>query len=117
MLEKQHADGGASLEIEQDLSTQTKIWKFERFGCCVLTVIVAAGDGLSLIIIGDGRLLDDRLRQSRIELADVLGAGRKLHGLTRIEQLLYVVLESSGGISIIPRAGHAVQGDLDSRPC
>lgn len=69
-----------------------------------------AVNGLPLVIVEDGRPLGDRLRQSRIQLADVLEAGRKLHGLARIEQIQYAVLESSGGISIIPRASHPERG-------
>jgi uncharacterized membrane protein YcaP (DUF421 family) len=37
-----------------------------------------------------------------VDLSDVLTAARKLHGLERMEQIKYAVLERSGDISIIP---------------
>ena len=36
-------------------------------------------------------------------MSDVLAAARKLHGLERMEQIKYAVLERDGEISIIPR--------------
>ena len=55
-----------------------------------------------LIVVDHGRLLTDRMAQERVDLSDVMAAAREHHGLERLEQIKYAVLERSGGISIIP---------------
>ena len=60
-------------------------------------------DGIPTILIDDGRLLQDRMDRARVDLADILAAARHLHGLERLEQIKYAVLEQSGGISIVPK--------------
>lgn len=56
-----------------------------------------------LIIVQDGRLLEDRARKVRIDGSDVLERARELQGLERLEQIKYAVLERDGQISIVPR--------------
>jgi uncharacterized membrane protein YcaP (DUF421 family) len=60
-------------------------------------------EGLPLVIVEEGRLLKDRMEKSRIDEEDILSSARQSHGLERMEQIKYAVLERSGGISIIPR--------------
>jgi len=60
-------------------------------------------DGVPLVIVEHGRPLQDRMRKSRVDVSDVLAAARKLHGLERMDQIKYAVLERGGDISIIPR--------------
>lgn len=59
-------------------------------------------EGSPLIIVADGKLLENRARKSRVSEEDVLEAARSLHGLERLEQIKYAVLELDGSISIIP---------------
>lgn len=59
-------------------------------------------DGLPLVLVENGRPLRDRLRMARIDEQDVLTAARSSHGLERMEQIKYAVLECSGTISVIP---------------
>jgi uncharacterized membrane protein YcaP (DUF421 family) len=61
-------------------------------------------DGVPLVIVEDGKPLKDRMKKARVDEADVLTAGRELHGLERMEQIKYAVLERSGGISVIPKS-------------
>jgi len=56
-----------------------------------------------LVVVDNGRLLEDRLARERVDLADVLAAARDRHGLERLDQIKYAVLEKSGGISIVPK--------------
>jgi uncharacterized membrane protein YcaP (DUF421 family) len=42
------------------------------------------------------------MQKSRVDVSDVLTAARRLHGLERMEQIKYAVLERSGDVSIIP---------------
>jgi uncharacterized membrane protein YcaP (DUF421 family) len=60
-------------------------------------------DGTPTIIVKDGKILTERTDRSRIDEEDILAAARESHGLERLEQIKYAVLETSGGISIIPQ--------------
>jgi uncharacterized membrane protein YcaP (DUF421 family) len=59
-------------------------------------------DDIPLIILQDGKPIAERLRKCRIDEADILHAARENHGLERLEQIRFAILERSGGISIIP---------------
>ena len=61
-------------------------------------------EGVPLVIVEDGRMLDDRMRWARIDAEDVLQAARERQGLERLEQIKFAVLERTGEISIIPKA-------------
>jgi Predicted membrane protein len=63
----------------------------------------SVSEGRPLIIIKDGKPLDDRLEKSGVEVEDVLAAARELQGLERLEQIKFAVLERSGQITIIPK--------------
>ncbi len=56
-----------------------------------------------LVLVEDGRLLEDRLKKARVGLDDILERARELQGLERLDQIKYAVLERSGGITIIPK--------------
>jgi len=57
-----------------------------------------------LVLIQDGEPIDDRLKRSKIDEADILEEGRN-QGLERLDQIKYAVLERNGSISIIPQSG------------
>lgn len=56
-----------------------------------------------LVLVEDGRVIDDRLKQTRITEEDIMESARKNQGLKGMEQIKYAVLERSGAISVIPR--------------
>ncbi len=56
-----------------------------------------------LILIEDGRILQDRLDKEGVDLEEIMAAARQTQGLERVEQIKYAVLERTGGISIIPK--------------
>lgn len=60
-------------------------------------------DGSPLVIMHNGKLLEERMSKERIDKADILEAARANHGLRRLDQIDYAVLEKSGGITIIPK--------------
>jgi uncharacterized membrane protein YcaP (DUF421 family) len=60
-------------------------------------------EGSPLIVVADGKLLENRASKSRVSEEDILEAARNLHGLERLEQIKYAVLELDGSISIIPK--------------
>jgi len=57
---------------------------------------------LPVVIVEHGRLLGDRAKQEGITLSEILAAGREHHGLERLEQFKYAILERHGGISVVP---------------
>jgi uncharacterized membrane protein YcaP (DUF421 family) len=62
-------------------------------------------EGTPLVIVENGRPLKDRMRMERVDEGDILAAARRQAGIGRMEQIKYAVLETNGGISIIPREG------------
>lgn len=60
-------------------------------------------EGAPVIVVRNGEPLEDRLRKERVGEEDVLEAARKLRGITRLEDIEYAVLETSGCITIVPR--------------
>jgi uncharacterized membrane protein YcaP (DUF421 family) len=60
-------------------------------------------ESVPLVILRDGKPLEDRMRKSRVDVSDILAAARELQGLERLEQIKYAVLEKGGAITIIPK--------------
>jgi uncharacterized membrane protein YcaP (DUF421 family) len=58
---------------------------------------------LPVVIVEDGKLLEARAKREGVTLAEILEAGREKHGLERLEQIKYAILERHGGISVVPR--------------
>lgn len=59
-------------------------------------------EGTPTVIVNKGRPLKKVLEKARVSEEDILHAARKLHGLERMEQIKYAVLEPAGEISVIP---------------
>lgn len=59
-------------------------------------------DGVPTLLVADGRPIGDRMQRARVDLDDVMEAARRIHGLERMDQVKFAVLERSGGISIVP---------------
>lgn len=60
-------------------------------------------DGVPMIIVENGHPLKELMDKARIDEDDVMTSARVSHGLERMDQIKYAVLESSGGISIVPK--------------
>ena len=60
-------------------------------------------DGNPTVLVEHGRPKVDVMSRARVDERDVMMAAREAHGLERMDQVKYAVLETSGGISIIPR--------------
>ena len=78
--------------IDYALSLMKEKWKWFR----------TTSDGAPLVIVNKGQPLVRRMEKSKVDESDVLEAARTLHGLERMEQIKYAVLEKDGSISIIP---------------
>lgn len=59
-------------------------------------------ESVPVVIFQNGSPIGDRMQRARVSEADVLAAGREAHGVERLEQIKYAVLEQSGSISVIP---------------
>jgi len=54
------------------------------------------------ILVDNGHLLVRRMRRARVTEDNILEAARRLHGLERLDQIKFAILEASGDISIVP---------------
>jgi uncharacterized membrane protein YcaP (DUF421 family) len=61
-------------------------------------------EGLPLVLVEQGRPLKELRYRARVDEQDILSSAREKHGLERMDQIKYAVLETNGGISIIPKA-------------
>lgn len=69
--------------------------RFNRLG--------AAVEGMPLLIVENGEIIDERADKARIDEQDILQAARQTQGIERLHQVKYAVLERCGGISVIPK--------------
>jgi len=60
-------------------------------------------EGAPLILVEHGRPLSDRLERSGVDVDDIVTSARRQHGLERLDQVKYAVLERNGDLSIVPR--------------
>lgn len=60
-------------------------------------------EGAPLIVVEQGHALESRLAAARLRLDDVMESAREKHGLERLDQIKFAILEKNGKISIIPR--------------
>jgi uncharacterized membrane protein YcaP (DUF421 family) len=60
-------------------------------------------DETPVLIMQDGRVLEQPLRKERVDTGDILHAARERLGISRLDQLDHAVIESSGGITVIPK--------------
>jgi uncharacterized membrane protein YcaP (DUF421 family) len=59
-------------------------------------------DGLPVVLVERGHPVREAMGRERIDEGDILAAARLSRGLERMDQIRYAVLESTGGISIVP---------------
>lgn len=59
-------------------------------------------NGSPMIVVEQGRPLHDRLRGARLTVDDVMASARRTHGIERLEEIKFAILEASGEISVIP---------------
>ena len=60
-------------------------------------------DGAPILVMQDGKLLRDRMMKERVDEGDILSSARQTHGLESLDQIKHVVVEASGGISVVPK--------------
>jgi uncharacterized membrane protein YcaP (DUF421 family) len=57
---------------------------------------------LPVVLLEHGRLNEAAAKREGVTLSEILAEGREKHGLERIEQFKYAILERHGGISVVP---------------
>lgn len=57
-----------------------------------------------LAIVKNGRVLDTRMKESAVNVDEVLASARQQQGIAELDDVEHAVLENNGQISIIPRA-------------
>ncbi|MCZ4094048.1 MULTISPECIES: DUF421 domain-containing protein [Sinorhizobium] len=60
-------------------------------------------DGTPTVLIAEGKIDTHALKRARVDLEEVLAAAREQHGLARLDQIRFAILEADGGISIVPQ--------------
>jgi uncharacterized membrane protein YcaP (DUF421 family) len=60
-------------------------------------------EGAPVVLMEKGRVHEDRLDKERIDAHEIATAARQHHGLERLEDVKYAVLEKDGSISIVPK--------------
>ncbi len=55
-----------------------------------------------VLIVENGKPIQDRMSKARIDEDDILASARENYGLERMDQIKFAILETHGGISIIP---------------
>ncbi len=59
-------------------------------------------DGTPTVLVSRGRIDREAMRRARLNLDDIMKAAREQHGLRRLDQVDFAVLEVSGTLSIVP---------------
>jgi len=59
-------------------------------------------NSMPMILVENGCLLARRMRRARITEDNILEAARRLHGLERMDQIKFAILEATGEITIVP---------------
>ena len=59
-------------------------------------------DGVPTVLISLGKPDDRALKRARVDIEDVLESARSKHGVERLDQIKFAVLEVGGDISIVP---------------
>jgi uncharacterized membrane protein YcaP (DUF421 family) len=67
-----------------------------------------AMEGVPVLLLDDGQVIEKHLKAERIDEGDILEAARSNFGIQSLDQIKYAILERNGSISVVPRAGSTV---------
>jgi uncharacterized membrane protein YcaP (DUF421 family) len=62
-------------------------------------------EGLPVLIFSNGKMHREAMSKERVGAEDIMHAARTTHGLRTLEDIEFAILETSGGISVVPRRG------------
>lgn len=61
-------------------------------------------DGTPVILVENGYLFQDKMKKADISCDDILLMARVDHGITRLAEIKFAILETNGHISIVPKS-------------
>ena len=61
------------------------------------------GEGVPVVVMHDGEVLKDRLKECGFDEADLMAAARSQRGLENMGQIKYAIVERDGSISVIAK--------------
>lgn len=61
-----------------------------------------ATQSVPVVLVENGRLMDEAMRREHVSKDEILQAARSSQGLENLEDVKFAVLETSGGISVVP---------------
>ncbi|MCA1922493.1 DUF421 domain-containing protein [Buttiauxella noackiae] len=61
-------------------------------------------DGTPVILVENGYLFQDKMKKADISCDDILLMARVDHGITRLDEIKFAILETNGHISIVPES-------------
>lgn len=64
--------------------------------------VEAAIDGTPVILVENGHLLEDKMKRADISCDDIMVSARNNHGIDKLSQIKFAILEQNGHISIVP---------------
>ncbi|HEY5800016.1 MAG TPA: YetF domain-containing protein [Burkholderiaceae bacterium] len=76
--------------------------------------VAKVAEGLPVLLVQHGKPIELHLQKNDVSVDEVLQMARHQMGLERIDQIKYAVLETSGGISIVP-VDEPATANLDTR--
>lgn len=83
-------------------------WRFSWFQ--------KATESTPVVLIDNGRPREDVMAKNHLSTEEIMVAARVTQGLERVEQIKWAVLETSGGISVVPWSNAPSQAPPDGRP-
>lgn len=99
MIDNDHSMTNAAIAIITLLSAGIAMSLLkERFPLFQRIVV-----GAPVLLIEDGEIKVERLKEARIGVDEIMLAARQSHGLERVADIRHAILEAGGGISIVPR--------------
>jgi uncharacterized membrane protein YcaP (DUF421 family) len=60
-------------------------------------------ESVPVVVVDNGKVLHHVLQQEGLDVDEILTAARERHGLERLDQIKYAIVERHGGISVIPK--------------
>jgi uncharacterized membrane protein YcaP (DUF421 family) len=103
LTDQDHSMTGAFLLVVTLIGTDI----FLSFLASHVPVVDKVINGTPVILLENGKPIPDRMKKARVQEGDILESARTCHGLERLDQIKYAVLERGGTISIIPEAAKA----------
>jgi uncharacterized membrane protein YcaP (DUF421 family) len=62
-------------------------------------------EGIPIIGVDNGKFVKHAMDKERVSEVEIMAAARELHGLERLDQVKYAVVEHGGRITIVPKNG------------